>query len=216
MAYPGNFLRLVASGTIFTAETWSFGMSLVPDFDGTPDVYETVPQGILDALADYIDGGAISSEVRLTTVKLNLIGPNGRYVNQGETVLHEYPTPGVAGGGTPRFPSQVSLVVSLRTDKRRGLAHAGRFYSPGPSLAITNDGRVSAADIDIQVGNVTTLLNAINAAVDGYQVGVASDVGGGRFERVTSARIGRVLDTMRSRRTSLDEAYREGARLASV
>lgn len=211
MAYPAPFLRLVASGTLFGVESWSWSLSLVPNFPGDGDVPDSVPNGVVTAVsAFHASVHVASSAARLNTLKLNLIGEDGRYVNQGETVLHDYGTPGVPGFTVPAYPAQVSLAVTLRTARSRGRAHAGRFYLPNPTTPlVAADGRISVQTATDIANAAETMLQAINTAVDGYYVGVASDVGAGAFEEVTGVAVGRTLDTIRSRRTSIPEAYVE-------
>lgn len=217
MVYPAPFLRLVASGTLFGIEQFSWSLSLVPDFaDGPPEPGpDAVPQGVVDAVAALHTSARISQAARLTALKLNMIGENGRYLSQSETVWHDYGAPGLAGGGGNYFPPQVALAVSLLTDSSRGRAHAGRFYLPTPAAGIEGDGRWGAGPATEVAASVTTMLDAINGAVSGYTVGVASDIGTGTFRRCTGIRVGRTLDTIRSRRTSLPEAYVIGASLST-
>lgn len=214
MVYPANFLRLVASGTLYNAETFSFGMSLVPNFTGDPDPDPALYiDDIAADVAAYFNSVGVDNSARLTLLKLNLIGPNGRYVSDEETIQHEY-DPVVTGNGSGNPAPQVALAISLMTDRLRGRAHAGRFYLPVPTVALGEDGRLTVPQATNYATATTTLLNDINATIpSGWDVGVASDIGTGRFETVRRVRVGRVLDTIRSRRRSLDEAYVVGADL---
>lgn len=210
MTYPGPFLRLVASGTLHDVEQWSWGLSLVPSFNNDPqnDAPDAVPPAIVSAVQTFHSGTYISKAARLTTLKLNLIGPNGRYLNEGETVVHDYGNPGVAGPGPNiLFPPQIALAVSLLTARSRGLANKGRFYLPSPSIGVSDDGRIGANMAEAVAGQVTTMLTAINDALPGFVVGVASDTRTGAFQPVTNVRVGRVLDTIRTRRSRLKEDY---------
>lgn len=215
MAYPGNFLRLVASGTYFDTEQFAWTLSLIPNFSSPTAGPEEVPQAVIDAVTAFHGSGSIANSARLTTLKLNLIGPDGRYVDDGDTVLHDFAPPGLPGGGQPRHAPQVALAVSLQTARTRGRAHAGRFYVPSPTYPIDSTGRISAADAEVMVGNASTLIESLNAALPEFIVGVASDVGTGRFQAVTNVRVGRVLDTIRSRRSSLPEEYVVGEPVAT-
>lgn len=217
MTYPGNFLRLVASGTLYGGiETFSFSMSIVPDFPGgeidqSPDA---VPAGIVSAFSDWFASPYISNAARLTVLKLNEIGPDGRYVSTGNTVLHDYGPTGPAGTGTVKIAPQIALAVTLRTARSRGRAHAGRFYVPVPAMTLGEDGRVPDGQVVNFLTTTVTLLNEINEALPGFRIGVASDIGTGEFEEVTGVTIGRTLDTIRSRRTSIPEGYPSPVALA--
>lgn len=213
MVYPRNFLRLVASGPLFDVESFSFSLSLIdewantdPELDPT-EAPEEVPPALITAFSTFFSANPIAGAARLTTLKLNLIGPNGRYVNDAATVVHDFGLPGISGVGTAPYPPQVSLAVSLKTAASRGRAHAGRFYLPAPKAPMGTDGRVTVAgiaDLNTHVGN---LLNSINEAVPGWVLGVTSDIGEGTQRTVTGFTIGRTFDTIRSRRTSIPEGY---------
>lgn len=208
MVYPGNFIRLVASGTLYGAETFSFGLSIIPNFTSIddPDPADYIDD-VATAVGTYFNTVGVDNSASLTLLKLNMIGPNGRYVSDDETVQYEYDPP-VTGNGSGNPAPQVALAISLMTDRARGRAHMGRFYLPVPSAPLAEDGRITVALATLFATGTTTLLDNINAAMPtNWDVGVASDVGTGAFEPVRRVRVGRVLDTIRSRRRSLDEAY---------
>ena len=188
MTYPGSFLRLVLSGPLFTAEEWSFGLSLVPEGGGGGSAPAEVPAALVTACTTFVSAVA-GNRARLDTVKLNEIGPDGRYTRD-QTVLHEY-VPPVGGNVAGYHAPQVALAVTLETGVRRGLAARGRFYIPDPRYSMQTDGRLSVADATTDATAATTFIDAINAAVDGYRVGVASDIGAGRFREVQRDRVGR-------------------------
>ena len=207
--YPNDFYRLVVSGSLHATEEFSFGLSVIPDtnLSGGPLPYEEVPQGIIDAVTAFMSSGIISSAAKANLIKFNRIAPNGKYADQGNTVFHEIPG-GVGGSQGPTHAPQVAIAVSLGTAKSRGRAARGRFYVPSPNVQLQADtGAVSTGFAESVRLAAVTLINAVNESVAGHYVGVASEVGTGAFEPVTSVRVGRALDTIRSRRTSIPEAY---------
>jgi hypothetical protein len=211
MAYPGIFGRLVASGTLYGKESFAFGLSLVPpDFAVAGGLGAASHVAAAAALVrTYIESNLTSNACKLTTVKLNEIGADGRYVDKGNTTLFDF-TPAASGTGSTLIAPQISLVISLVTAKKRGLASSGRFYHPVPMATIADTaGLISAATAQSHADAAATLIKGLNALWAGntWRVGVASDVGAGHFEPVTAVRVGRVLDTMRSRRTALTETY---------
>lgn len=210
MPYPQTFTRLVASGQLYGTETFSFGLSIVPDFDNgpAPDT-EALVEAVADATATFFTAARISTAAYLTLLKFNNIGPDGRYASDSETTQWEY-DPAVRGtiGASPA--PQIALAVSLMTAAARGRAHAGRFYLPVPSQAPETTGLISTADAQTVGTAATAWLRALNDLMpEGRVVGVASDVGAGTFRPVTHVRVGRVLDTIRSRRRALAENYVE-------
>lgn len=215
MAYPRNIFRLVMSGTLFENETFSYGLTFAKEFT-TGSAPSTVPTGIVDAVVAFHTGldSGVSNAAKLKTIKFNEIGTDGRYVSASETVLEEFETPW-AGGRGAAMPAQVALAITLRTAKRRGRARAGRFYIPYGGSSLTSLGRIQATDQENIAAAVTTFLNDLNTAAAGIgRLAVASDVGTGAIELITHCEVGGVLDTLRTRRKSLDEARVTGEPLA--
>lgn len=223
MAYPGPFHRLVVIGTLYTAETFNFTMSIVPV--EAPEAVEAVDTELLEAVADDVavwwpklegsGGVSIMDDAVLTEVKLNRIGADGRYMDN--TAMTHIFTPPVASSIAGNVPAQLSLAVTLRTDRARGRGSRGRFYLP-PIARLTDldgTGRISAGDATDIANGAKALIDAINTtywARNGglsvaMRVGVASDIGTGIFEEARTVEVGRVPDVIRSRRSSLDEDH---------
>ena len=215
MPYSQPFLRVVFSGTLYFTEEFSFGLSLVRIAPGTDDPPTVVPQGIIDAVTDLWADQVICGAAALTTIKVNEIGTNGRYT-QDETVEYEFDPPIAGGSSSVYTPPQIAYCVSLATASRRGPAHAGRFYLPVPSRPIGNSGMLSDTERARYQTAVDTFLGEVYQSVIGYGIGVVSKIGAGAQRRVTHARYGRVLDTIRSRRESLDESYTDGEDLTDL
>lgn len=205
MAYPANFLRLVANGTLYTVERFSWSLSLI----GNGVAPTEVPPAVISAVTAFHGGQQVTSvPARLTDIKLNLIGTDGRYVSQTDTVQHDLPTP-VQGTSGARHPAQIAQAITLRTGVRRGLASNGRFYLPLPAGELATDGRVEPVNAELLAEAAQTLVESLNAAMDGWRVGVVSNVGAGAARPVTAVGVGRVLDTIRSRRSSIPEGHVE-------
>ena len=213
MPYPGNFHRLVILGQVYT-DTFATSLSIVPVGGSlgvvTPEMAEDVGLIVLDWWNNALGatGAGFLQNVRLTGVKLNLIGPDGRYA-QDETGEYTLPAP-VAGTMGADAPAQLSMVITLQSAIARGRGSKGRMYLPPsePVVQVSSDGRVSAARALQQAVAVEYLINLLNAHYAGTgMVGVASDQGAGVFAPVVEVRCGRVVDTVRSRRSSLDEDY---------
>lgn len=215
VAYPGNFFRLVVEGAGYDPERWSWSLNLartgVPDFVSPPD---RVPPAIEAAVRKFHQTpGMISSRARLDTIKFNAIGPDGRYLASTETVRRDLTNPVSGSGDQNPFP-QLALAVTLLTDRARGRGSRGRFYPPYPNFGglAAVDGLLTTAQSGLFANAAATLVNELNAATDEtsidveqVRVVVASDLGAGVFAPVTSVQVGRTMDTMRSRRTSLPE-----------
>jgi hypothetical protein len=212
MTLPTRILRLVVSGPLFSTERWSTSLSF-SDFGEATAAPETVSAGVLAAVEGLIYNSSFGDVVGIDSVKLNEIGTNGRYTGN-ETVEHIYTTP-VHGSGSYAGVAQIAAVASLITGAARGYACRGRMFLPPPVYAgnIGTDGRMTTGNQTSLSNLVTAFLNALNTELDPFRVVVASNVGTGFIREVKAARVGRTLDTMRSRRTSIPEDYLIGADL---
>lgn len=146
--------------------------------------------------------------VHLRSVKVSDIGTDGKLI--GNAAVHVGLTAGATNSG--QFPPQVAIVASLGTGLR-GSTHRGRVYIPLPSVSLTDSMQVDEAsrgNIELQF---KTFLDSVNAQYAG-QMGVCVASSKGFNTKVTGVRVGDVLDTMRSRRRKLKEAYTVGLPLA--
>ena len=215
MAYLHPFLRVIAGGTLFGTEQFAIGINLINP--GQTEHYSAGQDGVdadvVTALSTFWAAASISSDAHLTYVKMNEISVDGKYFDQENSWRQDLVTAVPGGAGNVHLPAQIAMAVTLATSAARGLAHKGRFYLPVPAIQADTSGRMTAAFIASQMTLVTTLLNSINTAMDVWRVGVVSNVRGGGERPVINARIGRVYDTIRSRRNALVEDYTDGATL---
>lgn len=217
MPYPGEFYRIVAIGKLYD-DVFNFSLSMVPTALGEITL-PPIDQSTLEARAQVFQtwfagnvapaGPRISEHASLTSLKVNRISPDGHYADP-ETMEYVYDPP-IKGGGTGfTLPAQLATAVTLRTAVPRGRGSHGRFYLP-PNFTqggLGTDGRSTPAQALALAKSCASLirdLNGIGTLVS--RVGVASNAGAGRFEHVTSVSVGRVVDTIRSRRSALTEDY---------
>lgn len=220
MVFPNRFIKVVASGTLFQAgEIWSTSWSMADP--NTSNDAEDVdrPEAFADAITAWFqrETSWISPNAVLDRVKVNLVGPDGRYVSQGDTVEVEIPdVPGGSAGQT--LPPQCTCAVSLLSDRRRGPGSHGRFYPPLAGTPVQSDGKIQAAVAKSMADSASQLVRALadaggTTALAGpgpLRVVNASAVGAGRFDLVTRVRVGRVVDTIQRRRNALTEEYEAG------
>lgn len=115
------------------------------------------------------------------------------------------------GSSTPVYPPHVALVCSLLTN-RSGPSGKGRVFLPAPALAIDSGDFLLAeaagdAIRDSLVGYINAL-NNVNNTFPAHGLGNVSVMSTKGFaSTVTGVRVGRVLDTQRSRRRDLLERY---------
>lgn len=198
------------------AEIFSYGVSMAAN---TLPEAPTEVDAIVAACVAYHGraGTAINSLARLTEVAISLVQPDGVYADgrpkqkqAGDTIRRAV----VQGGAAPNstvHPYQVAYRVSL-DDGVRGVGHRGGWYVPFPGWQLDGgtglvENTVAAAARD----SAKTWLAALTAArgappVPGKSaVIIASGKNGNLF--VSRLRVGRVLDTIRSRRNDLAEDY---------
>lgn len=210
-----NHLRLTASGVFqggvgAAYEAWSFRLNLSDPLAG---VTSNFSQASADSHAAAVRnlilsaGAGCNDHVKLTEVKLAQINSLGKYRSEP---LRAAFTPTRGGNNAPAHPLQVALAVSLATETR-GASGRGRFYLPGSIFAVDKDsGLISAGDQAAAKSAVIAFLNLINdpAGVQDPPVSKVTVASVKGFNSdVTGVRVGRALDTIRSRRTSLSELY---------
>jgi hypothetical protein len=192
------------------SEDWSFGLR--GTFLTPPSIAEL--QGICDASADpcaALVAGVCNTPTRLTHVKLAPIGLNGLYPPGRNAAEYVYVPPVAMGGTATMVPFQQALAVSLGTTATRGIATKGRFFLPRPKLQVDPDGRHPADGILAIANLAKTWLNALHGIgflpaimSQGTQAHPAPE-----HNSVTTVRVGRVPDTIRSRRRNLVEDYQQ-------
>jgi hypothetical protein len=210
---PGPFdaphLYLQWGGKLPGLETWSCGLRMAAAGAFTSLDPAGMLSGVTTAVQNYHTAAntLISSQAKLSFVKLNAINEAGHYIEQStyESVLAD-----LAGGLTPTngVPNQLALAISLTTGVSRGPAHRGRFYLPLPAMALGSDGLVTTTHRDLVKGTTTTFINALNAVNTNYDVAVFSRKSGAAAHRVVTGHvIGRAVDTQRRRRRKVLEAW---------
>lgn len=195
-------------GTGTNPEQWACSLRLGYDgIDGmisSPSIGEE--NGIVNALKGWIANPnmGINQLATMRYVKFAWLDAAGHYVE--DSSLHELPAT-IKGTAAPVAvkPFQTAMVVTLHTGKR-GAQNRGRFYSPLPTMNLEPSGLFPAADIALIATATAQLISSINASLlQACQVIVASSKGHGSY--VTGVTVGRVPDTVRSRRRSLQEQY---------
>jgi hypothetical protein len=213
-----NHLRLSVSGVFsggagdpaYEAWAWRLNLSDPPAGGGnfSLDAFQDLRA---DVIAFHTNAASrIGDNAKITQVKLARIGPDGKY--NGDPFFDDgLFVPGAAGGNN--HPPQVALACSMQT-ARRGPSGRGRIFLPAPQIAVLAGTGLGDAAVILGVRDAfATLITNINnkAGIDANasQVVVASSKG--YNTDVTTVRVGRALDTIRSRRTSLDEKYTDVA-----
>lgn len=228
MAHPHPFIKVVAEGSLYGTEAFSFGFHIVQAPTVVEDQLPAVSQELADQIGNivrtYFNGAApaglsVTSKAKLERVKVNRIGRDGRYMDT-DSVEHVV-NPAIAGNSAAQPVPQLALAVSLiGNENPRGLAGRGRFYLPPMTgmESVTADGKIGSLSISPVVSATQKLIRDVNALFKGLgvqyaYVGNTSSGSGnrpGRQQVVSEIRVGNVCDTVRSRRRSLQENYTVG------
>lgn len=211
MAYAPH-IRCQASGVFLgTTEQWSFTVNMAGIDPGvlsslllSPN--DTVWEDLADDFASFVSSAPmINNKTQLRSVKFASIAPDGKYA--ASPIIKERIVVG-GGGANFTFPTQIALAATLKTGSPLGKVK-GRFYIPGYTGFLGLDARITLADAttarDLVDTFLTNLGNQPGVDVLDLRPVVASTKG--QNWPVTGVSVGRVLDTIRSRRSSLVEAY---------
>lgn len=207
--YDAEHLYVQWGGKLPGGEQWSCGLRMAKIGPGDLNSGAGLLVGVGAALVKYHthQDTAISQAAKLSFVKVNAIGLDGRYLGNETNEATYADVPG-AWANLPRHPNQVTWAVSLLTGFSRGAAHRGRFFLPLPMADMTADGRVSTTYQTALKNQSNILLADLNAVDPNYEVAVFSrKMLAATHRKVTECAVGRVLDTQRRRRASLMEDY---------
>lgn len=206
MAYQQHLL-VAFGGTLPNGEIWQCGVRGLPQASASYGDRQDIADRIAPNLETWFStaGNLMSNLASLTFVKVNEIGPDGKYVGNPVTV----DTAVTPGGRTPAMPDILTVAFSWTTAAKRGLAHTGRVYPPvaidqTQFMLMTNTTR------DSYLPSASNLLDAIadNASSFGVAPYVVSSQG--PMHAVNGYRIGSVIDVQRRRKNALVETYGDG------
>jgi hypothetical protein len=185
------------------------------DVSGASGVVSLSDAGWVD-VADDIKGfhgdsrSTISAFAVLEEVKIAKIGADGKYMEDARLIdVADTIGGGFENGATTRTLPQTAVAVSLVTG-RRGPTGKGRFYIPMPLVGVISTTLLMDPAQAQGIGAAAQdLVNNINNApgVDFTTIKVCVSSSKGYNTEVTGVRVGRVVDTIRSRRAQLDETY---------
>lgn len=212
--------RMVASGVVLDTtggtvmEEWSWSVAFT-QVGGSAYVNPAQRAAIVTAVHSFhaSAGASISTVCKLRSVKINDFGPAGAVLHQTNDPTNDV-TGNLGGisGSAPNWPLQCAVAVSLDTGLRGG-RRRGRFYLPpmsGPDTFFTGQYRLLDS---VRDGLATAVKNMLDECkTGGAQAIVASSLVGNT--PVKTVRVGNVIDTLRTRRNHLLEAYSPDAVLS--
>jgi hypothetical protein len=202
--------RISALGRVGTAgERFSYGVNMIATNPGQSQMPSQSEAEDIAADFKAFHGRAtsrISAQCVLEEVKVASIGEDGKYTE--DPIIVAALQAGQGGNIGYTLP-QAALVASLVTE-RRGPSGKGRFFIPMPEAQLESGSLLLPVLIVEQVrASVAQLITALNnePGLDGLERRVAVISTKGFTTLVTGVRVGRVVDTMRSRRKGLAESY---------
>lgn len=216
--YSENFALLRFGGTAWSGiEQWSCGLKLKHlggDAAGPmhDEVKATIDE-VTTACQAYVgrNNSKFSWEAILNWVTLNVINKDtGKYYHPNDpTITEGLTTAGMGGSGVP----QLALAVTMRGDFTRGTAAFGRWFIPAAYMSVAADGNVGSTNAQQAADSAGTFLTDLANIDSGlgpdawapwlYGAGAS----GARDSSIAQLDVGRVYDTQRRRRNSLEENY---------
>ncbi len=214
MSVPRHFLLSVRGTYGLDEEIWQYGLRFGSEVSSGPDLEASNASAtdISAALSTFHGASYFATNVVLREWRLYTILTTGR-VEQSTKRIVPMATPR-AGTASSFAPFSVACAVTFK-GADFGPARHGRCFLPTPALAIDNTGRWTVGAVDaIRVPFMTMVRNLANAIENDPLTSVseatltnASELpaGTGTLQRVVTVGIGRVPDTMRSRRNKSAE-----------
>lgn len=209
MPYPSHHLLQFGGGLGGADEIWSCGIRMIRSDAASPldeeDYLDDVGVPALTAWMQRADS-LISNQCTLEFVKMNEIGPDGRYV---DTVTHERTVTNVTGSAfSGTLPFQACVVLTWRTNvSNRGPGTKGRIYSPMPVVTVSPATGLFDPGFALQFAqSAAELLNDIDATVGALgwiRPAIVSDRAGGVANVIDRVTVDNRVDIQRRRGNQL-------------
>jgi len=192
--------ELIHRGTLHGAESWAYGCAVTGS--GTLAQAATAASdaaAAMFAVTDFDD--QFDDGIAWVDILVNQI-PDGGAGPVIDSQVEVFADAGTTTSGST--PNQCAICVSKVTGFA-GSRNRGRMYMPPPAKAATLDnGRLSSAARTALAAGLTAWKNSLIG--DGFTPVLVSRSDNANIV-ITTLRIGDVVDTQRSRRNSLAEAY---------
>lgn len=144
-------------------------------------------------------------ESRLSWIKCNRIGPDGRYSDKANSHRTDYATP-VSGSASSAAPAFISLAYTWETGNARGRAHRGRMYPPS-GYNCSSAMQVSTTDRDAAAAAGKALLAVFaNAAGSNVQTKPMPSIYSGldaTVHAITGVSVNSTYDVQRRRKAQV-------------
>lgn len=224
--YPHPFLKLTFGGQLAQGQDeWNCGVNLSITNDAllpitgidAEDAFELYAEEMQDDMItiftnyvkDIVMG--VPSGASLDYIKLALIGTDGLYIRDP----HIWEVTDVNGGAANPYVPQVSMVMTLQSDKFRDPGKYNRFYLP--AIVPTGSGGYRPQSVPAKADRTAVLMAALNRRVSTFNrtmriqpaAVTSSEKFEGNYRPITRVKVGNVFDTQRRRRNKIGEVYSE-------
>lgn len=190
-----------------------FQHSLVVDDAVVAGDEEVWSQWAADAIADAFAAVPSANPFPSTTAYTGVSAAEILNLSTGALSAAHHRTVSHAGGGSGNLPPQCSVAVSLTGGQRaNGTPIRGRFYLPGPrneTNFFASNGRLSTGGQEAYWIFADALVWSLNRELQDAAPQVWSRALG-NTTTVTEVRVGKAVDTIRSRRADIPEEYLTG------
>ena len=222
--YREGFIKLTFGGQLAQGQDeWNCGINLTAQNDAlipiggvnlerAYDLYvEEMKDDIVTIFSAYISDVTmqIPRGATLDYVKLALIGTDGKYVKEAAV----FEVIDVFGGVANAYIPQVSLVMTLQSEKFRDPGKYNRFYLPtiapqsSNAYRPNNTQRMAERTADL-LSVLTREMSPFNNAVKVVPAAVtSSDKLDEPYREIKYVKVGNVYDTQRRRRNKIGETY---------
>lgn len=222
MPFPPHYRAVIDGGWLNgtdVVERWSTSYRITSDQAfgaGLLNEQDYINNELTDFCTRLFAGPAFTNQVFVDKLSFNRIGPDGRYADGSASHSKVLTGASIIKGtntGGRHMPLQVAMVGSLRSDVARGPGSHGRMFLPCPDVVLGSDYTVPVVDRDVVLGRLVDAFNhadGVATAATGitfYPALVSAKGTTGTRHRITRVGLGRVLDTVRSRRRSLPENH---------
>lgn len=227
MAYSQPFLKLTFGG--FQAagqDIWTCGVNLAITHGEAVQIIpenavnafnayaEDINDDIVSIFSNYISASVmdIPRGASLNWIKLAVIGTDGQYLADSQT----WEVADVTGSVNRAYIPQVSLVMTLASNKRADPGKYQRFYLPTAVPAGFGYRPTGLADKAERTAMlIAALQRRVRGALIDYEIYPAAVTSSpkhtGDYLPITRVRVGDVFDTQRRRRNKIGETYDEVA-----
>jgi len=222
MGTPVHFRFSFRGVFLNTPEEWSFGLHYKRDNPADDDAHvgDINVGNVNDALAAFIQHSGSASfqpNVKATEWRAYEIGPDGKMENN--PLLVDVTADNLVGIASLKYPPQCSIVATF-VAANRGPARFGRIYLPPLGTSVGTDLRLSDGDAGEIRESVTDFVKAVADSID-LELTTSSELlnisekpaPDGHKQTVDHIEVGRVYDTMRSRRRSMVEDRNVGGHI---